>query len=1069
MILCITIGVAQYLIIQFLPWLQSIFPLFSAVVINSIVLSLAIAPILYFIITKNISVGTTQHQGIRAKLFVASGLPLFVAVLLMVNIVSKKQEDINHLQQSKFTMNFDLQLTRAIAFIKDEIELSALSYATDVDQSIALVKKRNDVDNAIENLINMIKASTTPTFRVSNLDIEKYMVELRAIRVRVDDKSIDWPDVLKFFIYSNKQIFSNLSSFSQNNSQNVNLERTHSDLLKLVQLQLINDTSFLILNLTTSPNLTRASADDLHFFKQEMRTQINLDHFFYESFTSSIKQNENRDLIIKFKTPTFSKIRILEDTFLEQKVEHIVNQVSGYIGYNGLIHQFKNFVLRREPQYLDEFLRLYKEVFVLTEELKNHFSFDRKSVEQITILENVLTQYYRNILQIKVYASQGKSLEEIDQLVRVADAPAKEALSYLQKNLWEYKPRYMLSLLVTKRYVLKNIENELAQRLQFQLENLLTEKHHDKYSTGFIALLLIILIQTLVLMINRYVATSYNQRVLALAKAEEATQMKSEFLANMSHEIRTPMNGVIGMLDLLEDDTLSRIQAERVNTAKSSANSLLMLINDILDFSKIEAGQLTIEHIDFNLAEMLTDMSRMLALSAQQKQLEMIVDLSGITQTHIKSDPGRIRQIMTNLITNAIKFTEQGEVIVEVKLSPHPSRSNLLQLEANVADTGIGVPKERQAELFGAFKQIDASTTRKYGGTGLGLSITKKLCQLFNGDIMVTSGKGRGSCFSFHIQVQQSEKAQCLLPPPITQSMKLCTLIVDDNKDSQDTLKKQLALWDIEVICAFSGQEAIQLIEEKQAQQIDFHCSYAIIDNGMSTTSGITLALELKKMQALRCAQFMIMFEHNKPVNQTQLHLNDIHYSFSKPITTVDLYQLFTLTPEHQLIEEDEKGSTEITTYQKGSVSSTHNTQVLISEQHQWPDNFEILLVEDNRVNQLVALGLLKKIGLTADVAKNGKEALELIRNRSAAEQYKLIIMDCQMPIMDGYEATQRIRSGEAGEENTQITIIALTANAMAGDKEKCLASGMNDYLSKPIKRQLLIDKLKRWSKISQC
>ena len=458
-------------------------------------------------------------------------------------------------------------------------------------------------------------------------------------------------------------------------------------------------------------------------------------------------------------------------------------------------------------------------------------------------------------------------------------------------------------------------------------------------------------------------------------------------------------------------------------------------------------------------------------IASTKKHLELIVDLSGISQTHIKSDPGRIRQIMTNLIGNAIKFTDQGEVIVEVKLLPHPSIERLLTLEANIIDTGIGIPKEYQSELFAAFIQADASTTRKYGGTGLGLSITRKLCQLFDGDIILTSSKGGGSCFSFNIQVQQSEQAMCLLPPAISQNMALCTLVIDDNVDNQQTIKKQLALWNIETLCASSGQEAIRLIQEQQAYQSDFHCSYAIIDNGMATLSGIALVKDLKNHPALKGAQFMVMFDHDTSIKQTQLHLNDIHYSVTKPITTIDLYQLFTLTPDLKLLADEKSESClaevdfQLLEQQGGVRPNTLNADGLMAEVYHWPTGFEILLVEDNRVNQMVVLGLLKKIGLAADVAKNGKEALELLKNRTVVSRYKLIIMDCQMPVMDGYEATRCIRSGEAGEENREVTIIALTANAMAGDKEKCLAAGMDDYLSKPIKSQLLKDKLKRWSK----
>ena len=1073
---------AEYLVLQFLPWLQQLFPSLPKALLNSLLLSLVLAPITYLFIKATIKTEAIQYSGIRSKLFFASGLPLAVAIILMFNIVWEKQQDITHLQQAQITMEFDIQLTEVIKRIKDEIELSALSYSEHFERQDDLIEKRSIVDREITALLNINKEYPKFSFRIPNADIEDYMMQLRALRVSVDRKVVEWPEILKFYIHSKEQIFSSLSYFSPNISQDIDLELTHSNLLKLVQLQLLNDESLLILNLTTSPKLTRTSTDDLYFFKQEMRTIIGLDHFFNESFSTSIRQSKDRDLNINFQNSTFNKIQQLEQVFLAQKVELLVNNISNSIGYNGLIHQFKNYLLRGNSKYFDEFLRLYQEVSLLTRQVKTHFSYDQKSVEQLVKFEQVLASYHQNILKIKQLKAAGKSLEFIDNSVRVSDEPAQKALLHIKQNLWEYKPQYMLSLLTKKKEILANVEYKLSERLAVNLAELLAQKRQDKYSTAIIALLLIVIIQTLVMLINRYVTASYNQRVVALEKAESVTKMKSEFLANMSHEIRTPMNGVIGMLDLLQDGSLAQEHAERVTIAKSSADSLLVLINDILDFSKIEAGQLSVEEVEFNLAEMISELGSMLALSAQQKQLEMVVNLTEVSQSHIKSDPGRIRQIFTNIIGNAIKFTEQGEVVVEVKLLPHKLDNNLLVLEANIIDTGIGIPQKVQRELFAAFQQADASTTRKYGGTGLGLSITKKLCQLLGGDISVSSKEGRGSCFSFTLVVHKSEKSQVFVAPPVTESMKLWALVVDDNVNNQFNIQKQLSAWNIDVISASSGEEAIRLINKKQADVIDFNCNYAIIDENMPTLAGVPLATELQKLPAFKSTQFVLMFERTLAMSQSELQQHNIHYSFAKPVTRVDLYKLFTLTPELQLAEKtknkantnelsDSKPNINVDSQQPepNITSSTHidagmQKSDLVSDIPQWPENFKLLLVEDNRVNQMVALGILKKLGLVADVAANGKEALEAIRLNTSRGGYNAILMDCQMPIMDGYEATRKIRSGAVGEENANVPVIALTANAMAGDREKCLTAGMNAYVSKPIKRELLITKLSRWA-----
>ncbi|XQW84045.1 response regulator [Thalassotalea piscium] len=1051
-----------------MPLIKKVMPFGSEQLLNSIILSIFISPIIYLIIKRNLPSEPLHYQSIKYKLFIASGLPLLIAILLMVNIVWQKQQEINYLDHAKFTVNFDIQLNKVITHIKSEIELTALSYAEDFNEGDALVQQRQLVDFEVSKLIHMIEQQPLPSYRISILDINRYMGDLRKIRRSVDNQLIDWPQLLTFFIRSKERVFTSLSSFSQHISKNIEIERTHADLLKLIQLQLLNDESLLILNLTTSPKLKRADHEQLYFFKQEMRTQISLNHFFYDNFTSSVRQSENKDLIEHFKSDTFNKISKLEDVFLEKKIEHLVVTIENHIGYNGLIHQFKNYLLRDEQQYLDEFLRLYKGVTILLNQIKQHFSYDQQAMVHIEQLEQVFSDYHTNILRISALRKEGKTVEEIDQIVKISDAPAQAALLYLQQNLWEYKPRYMLSLLIAKQRVLKEVEQLLTHRVEQQVTGLLLEKNQEKYITAFIAVSLIIIIQSLVTLLNRYVVASYNQRIVALEKAERATQMKSEFLANMSHEIRTPMNGVIGMLDLLQHDALLPEQAEKVNMAKSSAEALVILINDILDFSKIESGHLVFEKIDVNILAMVAELSGMFAIAAQKKQLELIVDLSGVSDTHIKSDPNRIRQIFINLIGNAIKFTDSGEVKVEVKLLPDEADPSMLVLTGSIQDTGIGISSELQSQLFEVFQQADSSTTRRYGGTGLGLSISKKLCQLMGGDIALNSQLGRGSCFKFTVNVGKSALSQKLVPPPYLNTKQYWVLIIDCNLSNRNNIEKQLVHWNLGLISAANGQEAIRLIQKKQAELINFHCDYAIIDNDMPTVSGVDLVAQLKKLAAFNHTLFMIMFKRTAHLHQETLFQKNIYFSFPKPITSLDLMKLFKSLPEQQLTEVQRQhfiveNKVEIASHQDRLKSATTDNHYLISTSSEQFDDFSLLLVEDNRVNRMVALGLLKKIGLTADVAENGKEALDMIREKSASGGYGLILMDCQMPVMDGYDATKRIRKGEAGAENADVIIIALTANAMLGDKDKCLDQGMNDYLSKPINRIELIEKLRLW------
>jgi signal transduction histidine kinase/ActR/RegA family two-component response regulator len=396
----------------------------------------------------------------------------------------------------------------------------------------------------------------------------------------------------------------------------------------------------------------------------------------------------------------------------------------------------------------------------------------------------------------------------------------------------------------------------------------------------------------------------------ALIKAQDASIAKSQFLASMSHEIRTPMNGVIGMLHLLNQETLNEKQQHYTQVAKTSADSLLTLINDILDVSKIEAGKLDIEIIDFDIHELFNDLVTTMSHRIRNQEVELILDIQEINEKVVQGDPGRLQQILTNLLSNAIKFTQQGKITIRASLSTVNQRTsdehNDFQLHCDIIDTGIGIANNKLSQLFESFTQADSSTTRKYGGTGLGLSIAKQLCQLMGGEIDVSSELDRGSQFSFSIKLGRSDALSLASP----------------NREMSDSTSSQ--------------------------QQLE-------------------------------------------------------HYK-----------------------------------------------------------NLNILLVEDNTINQLVALSMLKNLGLSADVAENGEEAIAKLKE-SGDQYYSVILMDCQMPVMDGFTATQNIRNGDADEGYCKIPIIAMTANAMQGDREECINAGMSDYLTKPIDEKLLADCLVKW------